>query len=178
MQVFLDLREATKSLKNHPAHLIVVLLGEEGTHLERSVLVTKLLSAASRTFDTAGIYWGHGSVVLSASQIQKMAKGASKDDPPLLVWVNFHVRKSPNGSTSVITEGLDYFDCMEIELVDSKQPFEKIMNTVMGVAHITIKGEVIKDGDTIGGENTTEKIKTWHAKSVRDSKTKVLKIEF
>jgi hypothetical protein len=169
--------EATRALKNHPSHLIVVVLGQAGTHVERSILLTKLLSAASRTFDTAGIYWGHGSVVLSPSQIQKMAKDASKDKPPLLVWINFHVRKSPNGSISVVTEGLDYFDCLEIELIDSKQPFEKVLNTVMGVAHITIKGEDIKDGDTIGGENTAEKIKTRHAKSVRDEKMKVLRID-
>jgi hypothetical protein len=167
---------ATKAMKPHKAHLIVFLLGDEGTQLERCVLLTKLLSAASRTFDTAGIYWGHGSVVIGSDQLQKMAEDASTENPPLLVWINFWRQRSEDGSISVFTEGLEYFDCKEIEVIKSKLPFPKIINTVMGVAHITVKGEVIKDGDTVGSDNQ-EKIKTRHAKSVRDAKRSVLRIE-
>jgi hypothetical protein len=170
-------REATKSLKNHPAHLIVLVLGDEGSHLERNILLTKLLAAASKTFDTAGIYWGHGSVVMSPSQIQKIALSASKDDLPILLWVNFQRQKLPDGTFSLVTEGLEYFDLMEIEVINSKAEPKEILNTVMGVAIITLKGEVIKDGDTIGGEGTEDKIKTHHARSVRDKSKTVLKID-
>ena len=170
--------EATASLKNHAAHLIVLVLGDKGSTFDRSLLLTKLLAASSKSFDSAGVYWGHGSVVVSPDQIQKMAKSATKEDPPLLLWLSFHRHKERDGSFTVVTEGLDYFDCMEVEVINSKQPLKEVLNTVLGVALITLKGEIIKDGDTIGGEGTSEKIKTHHAKSIRDKSKTVLKIDF
>jgi hypothetical protein len=168
--------EATESLKDHEAHLIVFTMSREGTHLERNVLVTKLLAAAASCFDAAGVYWGHGSVVLSPEHIQKMAEDASVDEPPILVWVNFFRQKNEDGSITLFTEGLEYFDCMEIEIVASRQPIGELFNAAMGVAYITLKGEVIADGDTIGPD-AESKIKTRHAPSVHDKEKKVLRIE-
>jgi hypothetical protein len=170
--------EATRSMKKHKAHLIVFLVGGEGAHLERCVILTKLLSAATRTFDAAGTYWGHGNVVVSPKQTHEFAKKASVENPPVLMWIGMFPQKNANRTITAITEGLEYFDCMEIEVVGSKQPLKAIMNMMAGAAYITIKGEVIEDGDTVGAEGG-EKIKTRYAESVADRETDamVLRIE-
>jgi hypothetical protein len=169
--------EATKALKNHPSHIMVAVMGEEGSHLERNILLTKLLAAAAKTFDVGGVYWAYGSVVVSPAQIQKIAESASADDPPVFLWINFHRHKLSDSTFTLVTEGLEYFNCMEIEVINSKEDPKKILEKVVGVAKMTLMGEVIKDGDSVGTENINERIKTHHARSVRDKSKTVLKID-
>jgi len=170
--------EATDVIKDHKSHLAVVLTGGNGTHLERNILLTKLLSAVTKSFAATSVYWGHGSVVLSPELIHKMAADASVEDPPIFVWINFHRFKNTDGTFSVLTEGLEYFDCMNIEVIESNQPAEKVLDLVIGLAYITLKGDKIADGDTVGFDNDgMMKVPTSHAPSVRDESTKVIRIE-
>ncbi|QEG33381.1 DUF4261 domain-containing protein [Bythopirellula goksoeyrii] len=169
--------EATTVLKKHKSHLVVVLTGKNGTHLERNVLLTKLLSAMTTSFSGTGTYWGHGNVVLSPELIHEMAAAASVEEPPVLLWVNFHRFKSSNNALSLVTEGLEYFDCMNIEIIDSEQSAEKILDLAIGLAYICLRGDRITDGDTVGFDNDGNmKIPTKHVPSVRDNTTMVIRV--
>ena len=168
--------EAEEQMKNHQAHLIVMLLGDKGVHIDRCLLVTRLMAAASKAFDAIGMYWGHGPVVLSADQLQKMALCATHERLPLLVWINFYGEKRSDDSVNLLTSGLDYFGRMEIEILGSRRPFSEILDTALGIAQITLQGDVIKDGDTVGHDAQT-RIKVRHAKSQWKRKGKVLKVE-
>jgi len=167
--------EATAEMKPHKAHLIVSYFGTDGTLLDRALLLTRLTAAAAKAFDAVGVYWGHGGVVLSARRFQDIAAKATTDKLPLLTWIDFRLQKNPDKTINVLTTGLEYFGCMEIEILNSHRSYEDIMDTVMGLATITLRGEVIKDGDTIGPDDQT-KIKVRHAKSVWDRKGKVLRV--
>lgn len=169
-------KEATEQMKLQKAHVIVMLLGEKGPQIDRCVLLTKLLSATTKMFDAVGVYWGHGSVVLSVDELQKMAATATVDDPPLMAWIEFRIQKNDDGTCNVLTTGLDYFSCMEIEVMHSSKKPTEVLNMVMGTAYLLLKGEKFKDGDTVGPDADT-KIKTHYAKSVWDRPAQVLKID-
>jgi hypothetical protein len=169
--------DAAREMKGHRTHLIAMLFGGKESKLATGVMLTKLLAAASEAYDCAGIYWGHGSVVLSPELIQKAAAEASVDKPPLLTWISFHRQISPDGKVSVFTEGLEYFDCHEIEVIESSRPPMDVFNMVSGIAYICLKGEVIKDGDTVGHDNGG-KIKTKYTNSVREGFDTVLRVDF
>ena len=170
-------KDATEQMKSHKAHLIVTLLGDKRTEVERCITLTKILAAATKAFDSVGIYWGPGTVVLSNALLQKEAADAGPDYLPLIVWLEFRVQHNEDKTVNILTTGLSYFDCMDIEVIGSKKPASEIMPMVMSVAAMQLKGDVFKDGDTVGPDEKT-KIKTRHAKSFwKERLEKVLKID-
>jgi len=169
-------KDATEQMKQQKAHLIVTFSGTKGTQIERCITLTKILSAATKAFDSVGIYWGPGSVVLSNELIQDQASSAAPDDPPLLAWVEFRVQHNEDKTVNILTTGLNYFGCMDIEVIRSQKTASEIMKMVMSVATMQLGGDVFKDGDTVGPDKET-KIKTHHAKSFWDRPEKILKID-
>ncbi|MBN2211894.1 MAG: DUF4261 domain-containing protein [Sedimentisphaerales bacterium] len=169
--------EATAVMEKHTAHLIVAVLGEKETKMERVVLVTHLMAGCIQAYDAAGVYWGDGTVVHEPQAFLDMAKKASVDDPPVMLWCEFRVQKNVDGTMNIITTGLDAFGRMEIEILESRRDFDDLMTLATGTAWILLKGEVIADGDTIGSD-TQMKIKTSHEKSVWDRPGKVLRIYY
>lgn len=170
-------KDATEVMKAHRGHAIVFLQTGRGTQLEQSILLTKVIAAAAEFLKGTGVYWGEGSVVLPPDQWQKLALDATTDHPPLPAWIEFRAARSADAKISVLTTGLEHFGGMEVEVIDSRHNFKDVLNVVMGVAHITIKGEKISDGDTVGGDADT-KIKVRHEKSVWDREGKVLRIDY
>ena len=168
--------KATKMMKKHRAHLLVLYTGQNGSRIDQALLLTRLLAAASKAFDAIGVYWGYGCVVLGAEQFQEMAAEASDEDLPLFAWVDFRIQQNPDESFNVLTTGLEFFGCMEIEVIESTASLDDIMDAVGSVATITLQGSVIGDGDTIGPDEDY-KIKTRHAKSHWDREGMVLRIE-
>jgi hypothetical protein len=154
-----------------------VLTGSKDGLVERCVFLTKMLAAMTRATDAVGIFWGHGAVVLSSKLIQELAKDASVETPPLLAWVEFRVQRNPNRTMDILTTGLGYFSCMEIEVIASKRDLDAVMQLVTSVATMQLSGEKFDDGDTVGPDATT-KIKTHHKQSVWPRKEPVLRIDY
>ena len=169
--------DAVSEIKKHQAHAIVILRGGTGTTVERAIVLTKLLATASQAFDAIGIYWGHGTVVLSRKLLEPLAKEASRDSLPILVWIEFRAWRDSDGRANVVTTGLDYFSCQEIEVVKSRRKLDDILNLVMNIAQMELAGDVFRDGDTVGPDAKT-KIKTRHATSIWKRKPKVLRVEY
>lgn len=172
--------EATKVMKRHQSHVIVTLLGQGDarTHLERNILLTKVLAAITEILPAVGVYWGNGQVVAEPEFFRDAARDASAKEPPLLLWVGLHLQKNTDNTISVVTTGLDYFDCMDIEVLHSKRPVEDILGMIAGTSHLMLMGDKFGDGDTVGSDgDPNEKINTRHAKSVIDRDEQVLVIE-
>lgn len=171
--------EAEKQMKSHRVHLLVALISEEGTLVERNILLTKVMAAMTRIYPAVGVYWGHGEVVVEPKSFYTQAKEATAKSPPVLLWVGLFPQKNRDGSISLITQGLDYFQKMDIEVNASRKPLRELLTLVSGTAYIMLVGEVIADGDTVGSEGEpNQRIPTRHAKSMIDRPEKVLLIDY
>lgn len=168
-------KDAAAKMKRHKAHFIATLTSEKGSRLEKCLLLTKIMGAIAQCHNTAGVYWGDGTVVIEPNMFAEVAESASLDNLPLLLWIEFRVQKNNDASLNVITAGLDAFGLMEIEVIKSRRDWEEIMEIAMGTAYLMLKGDEFKDGDTIGPDDKV-KVKTRHKKSIWDRSGKVLRI--
>ncbi len=76
------------------------------------------------------------------------------------------------------TRGLSEFGAKEIEILNSKKKPSEIFEFLSGLCtYLLVKGDVIEDGDTVGGSDE-EKIKTKWADSHIGLEGKVIRIEF
>jgi hypothetical protein len=171
--------EATKVMKSHRSHVLVTMFQGEGSFVEQCVVFTKILAATTEILPSIGVYWGHGNVVSEPAYFCESAREATAKVPPVLLWIGMFPRRNPDNSITLITTGLDYFNCMDIEVVHSKMPLRELLGMATGAAHLMLVGDVFKDGDTIGGEGRLEeRIKTRHSKSIAGRDETVLRIEF
>jgi hypothetical protein len=169
-------KDATEKMKAHKAHLIVTLLSDQGTRVERELILTRLVAAGTKLFDSVGVYWGDGTNVLPTKMAQEFAVDASLDKLPILEWIEFRIQKNDDKTVNVLTTGLDAFGYMEIEVINSKRKPSEVLDTVMGTADLILQGEVFKDGETLGPDADT-KYKIHHTKSTWDRPGKVIRIE-
>lgn len=165
---------ATEKMKAHKAHYIAIVLGEQGSQLERAVLLTKLIAAGAIAHDSAGVYWGHGTLVHEPAAFIEQAKEVTAEEPPVNLWIDVRFWRGDDGKMYFATTGMDYFDGMEVELSTDGDP-KRAFGLVSGAAYLQLLGDTFADGDTIGfGPN--DKVKTTHEKSFWDREGKVLRI--
>jgi hypothetical protein len=94
----------------------------------------------------------------------EMARTASRDDLPLLIWIGFHPVRNEAGA-SVFTTGLDAFDLMDLEVRDSKHEPSVILERLLDLAaYCILTGKPLKDGDTVG-HSDAERIPVKHVPS-------------
>jgi hypothetical protein len=169
--------EAAEKMRDHKAHLLVTLFGPPLGRVDGAVTLTKVVAAMVEAHDTAGVYWGDGTLVIKPEMFVEVAQTATTEDPPIPIWVEHRIQRNPDASLNVITTGLAPFGCMEIEVINSKRTPEDLLNIIAGVSHLQLRGDVFKDGDTVGFDAVT-KIKTFHRKSVWDRPEKVLRLDY
>ena len=58
-------REAAAVLRPHRAHLLVSLIGQTGSPVERKLRLTRLAAAVAQVTQALGVYWGDGPAVHS-----------------------------------------------------------------------------------------------------------------
>jgi hypothetical protein len=108
--------EATKRMRAHKAHVIVALMGDGGSALERHILATQLVSAVAANADAAGIYWGAGTVVHEPVAFQEQSAELSPDNLAPHLWVDMRLEQNEDGSLRYFTTGMQAFGCLEIEI--------------------------------------------------------------
>jgi hypothetical protein len=169
--------EATEKMRDHRAQLLVTLFGSPLGRVDGAVTLTKVVAAMVEAHETAGVYWGDGTLVIKPDVFVELAQTATTEDPPIPIWVEHRIQRSPDGSLNVITTGLAPFGCMEIEVLNSKRTLEDLLDMVAGISHLQLRGDIFKDGDTVGFDAVT-KVKTSHHKSVWDRPEKVLRLDY
>ncbi len=169
-------RTATAELQKSQAHAIVTLTGGGGTLIERSLLLTRLLAAATQAFGAIGVFWGPGTVVLSSAMLQEEVQEATLERLPILAWNEFRIERLPDGTANILTTGLEHFSCMEIEMIGFTLPLGDMIDLFLGISRLLLSGEVFRDGDTVGPDAET-KLETRHAKSAWGREPPVLRIE-
>ena len=170
--------EATTVLQGHTAHLVVALRNTEGDALDQSLRLTRFSAGLAEAAGALGIYWGSGPLVHSRAAFVADSAGATREDVPVHLWVDPRLFSTREGTVSVFTSGLATFGAMEIEIRESSDRPEDLLELVFGLSSYLIRhGPVIKDGDTVGG-TPEEQIVARHLPSEWEREGLVLVLEF
>lgn len=169
-------REACDTVKDHRAHILVMLMGTNLAKLDSALLQTRIVAAVIEESDAVAAYWG---VNLQPRDVfLKGSTTASREKPPVPLWINYRLSREPSGNLNISTRGLKDFNLMEVETKDASKPGREVFDLVLGTTvYLLTKGPVIKDGDTIG-ESPRLGIRVRHAESYWNPGEKVYRIVF
>lgn len=171
--------DAEKMLKKHKAHLIVTLTNCNESIANKYIYLTKIVAALSKVCDTAGIYWGSATLVISKEMFQEESLEMTTEQLPLTLWIDFRIEPRDNKKFILFTTGLESLGHNEIEIQKPfhTNPFEMI-DLVFNLAHYLLdNGPIIKDGQTFG-MSANQKIKIKFTKSLNDKKKQVMVLNF
>jgi hypothetical protein len=172
--------QAAEKLAAHKGHLNVSVSGKFADAVDLALFVSRVVAACTEAYDTAGVYWGHATIVHSPEFFREQVKDSNRVDLPILAWIGFleSAGKEPD-TFDLYSRGLDVFGVMEIEAIGVKgKPTEvAVMIAELG-DHMLKNGNVIKDGHTLSPPDAEKKIHVRHAKSVLGREGNVLRIEF
>ena len=153
----------------HQSHAIVVPMGSKDPVAGAS-LATRLLAAALRCSDSAGVYWGNGGQFHTPEVFTDLATELLDDGSlPTMLWIGVrHSAPGPRGPWTVTTIGMRPFGHLEFEIIDSTKRLGDLRMTVLELAgYVLEQGPVLKHGDTFGAtpedrtrvEHTTSKFR-------------------
>ena len=169
--------EAESVLREHKAHLIVVLTGNAGDAIEQHLRLTRLVAAAAEASEALGVYWGGAPLVQPREAFFEVAQEAGRDNLPLELWVEQRLFSSAPETVSVFTAGMDKLGAMEVEVREAHGDPSEVMALVYGIAqYLVLNGNVIQDGDTVGGSEE-ERVTARHVDSEWERAGKVLLLE-
>ena len=167
-----------EKLASHKSHLNVTVTGKFVDAVDLALFVSRILAACTETYDAAGVYWGHATLVHSPAFFREQIRTATREKLPVFAWVAFIRSKGKvEGTYDLFTRGIDSFGAMEIEVIGTKYEPQAVIAMVSSLSSFLLqKGNVIEDGHTIDAPEG--KIRTSHAASALGREGKVVKIEF
>ncbi|HET6828410.1 MAG TPA: DUF4261 domain-containing protein [Ramlibacter sp.] len=155
-------RTACDVMAPHEAHLLVTVMHTDLDRLGAALLQTKVVASLMDSNAIAS-YWG--SSLQSKDAFLRQSAGASTDNLPVLLWINFRLTNDIEKGWTISTQGMEKFGLYEIESRDVNVDGRKLFGLIAGMAEYLIKkGPVIKDGETIG-DSPAENIRVRHAPS-------------
>lgn len=141
-------REAQEIVKKHKAHLMVAVLGSKISATEAGELLVKAVSACCRQEGVLGIYANE--TVYQPEFYLEFIPLMKKGMFPIfnLVWFGLY-----NGNNGICgyTCGMKNFGYDEIEVIDSSESAEDVVEFLSDIAMYVIVDDVLlQDGETIG----------------------------
>lgn len=170
---------AWDQLQPQQAHLIVTALGTYPSQVAGALALSRCLIALAEAQRALGIYWGHGSMAYPLDYYAKQLEGADLEleNLPITLWVGFLLSRNEDTTMDCYTDGLEFFGAKEVEIVETRQPFEEVMNLIVGLSHYLVgHGDVIGDGDTVGGDE--QRIPTSYQPSAIGRDEEVIRIDW
>ena len=140
--------DGKEKVKQHQAHILVVVLGKGLPPAESGVVLVKAVVSACKQEGVLGIYTGD--TVLEPAYYLKFAEALNEDVFPItnLVWVGLH---SNEKGLCGYTAGMRNFGYDEMEVLNSSAEPMELLEFLTSIANYVITEEVIlQDGETIG----------------------------
>jgi Domain of unknown function (DUF4261) len=156
---------AEKDLENHNSHIIVTVISNNKSGVERFGILTKVLSSIVATTKCIGIYQGSQSLLIPREQYLDSAEALKLNQIPLNLWVYIGLRKGNNGN-NVYTYGLAAFDKLEMEFINAKLDLEEMHHFLSNICAYVINSNItFKSGETLG-YTAEQKIKITKSKGL------------
>jgi hypothetical protein len=169
---------ATEALKDHQAHLMVVLVDEGSKSIDKSMALTQLVGGLVGTSPVQGVFWGPGRLVHPPQAFLDQAHQMSPRDLPLFLWVDFRVERQPDGNCRLYTTGLEALGKTEIEIREFPGEPQVMLEYAYNVAHYQLtKQKHVNEGDTIGLTDEVQAV-VHLGPSMFDESLEVVQLEF
>jgi len=166
--------EAAETTRRQTHHWIILLITNT-TPFQNAALVLRLFGALSSMPAFLGAYFGSSAMVHSPAFLQAWDEG----DPStsrVNYWVNMATVANDDGSHTFYTIGLRQFRALEIEIAQSRLPYDELYKHGRTYADYVMKaGPVLRDGDSLGA-TPSEKIPVRHEPSVFNPEQTVCRI--
>jgi hypothetical protein len=170
--------QAGHVLKKHKQHLIVTI-SDERPPVERTKLLSQVVAAILATCPQAlGVYWGNATLVISPQLFREFAVRMLPDGLPLYIWIDFRIGPGKDGKSAGFTQGMKWFDHMELESLNANEPPGELRERMFGLCCYLIEnGPVIRDGDTVG-QDAKEQIRVVYSPSAFGHKGQVMRLDY
>ena len=140
--------EAVDVAKNHKAHIMVAVLGEDEKLLERGKLFTKVMAACCKQKYATGVFTS--GVVFSPRFYEGFAGMIKENELPIFNWIWFGLYRSEEGLNGY-TYGMDVFGKEEMEVLNADAEPEALRDFLASLASYVLACDVtLQDGETIG----------------------------
>jgi hypothetical protein len=143
-----DIDEATRA----PAHLIVTVLEPQGSLAERDAISCRVLAAVSAATDACATMLGHGTMLYRSDFFGEVVASAGPGELPLEVCIDITITHEPGERVSLLTHGLQRYDCEEFLVAAKADAAEDAMDFTWGMARWVISDpdRALPTGDTVG----------------------------
>lgn len=140
--------EAVEIAKEHSAHIMVAVLGQEDDVIQKGKLFTKLVATCCNQKYATGVYTS--GVVFEPVFYEGFANMMKEDELPIYNWIWFGMYRNENG-LSAYTYGMNVFGKDEMEVLDANAEPEELRDFLAGLTFYVLESNVeLKDGETIG----------------------------
>ncbi len=142
-------RTAAEELEHQTGHAIVSVMGENGTQVERHMVLSKLLcSVMMTTEECIAVYQGSETLLLQKEYYLSAVDDIKNNRIPVPAWVYVGLRKSGEHFDSY-TYGMSGFGKPEIEIIGSDLDLDNLYKLMLSISSYVIGYDVLfKDGDT------------------------------
>ena len=123
-------KDATEVARQHEAHILVSVTGDQSNLLERAKLFTRATSSCLKQSYATAVYTD--GMVFQPEFYRDMAALLQEDELPVMDWVWFGIYRTQKGIPGIYTYGLRKFGKEEIELLDDgrDQAFVIVLETL------------------------------------------------
>lgn len=142
--------DAVEVTKTHKAHIFVAIFDlENNKDLKDIALIhTKIMTSCAKQENAIGVFTS--GVVFEPEYYINAADIINDDELPIFNWIWFGLYANDKG-LSAYTYGMENFGKYELEILDTNEEFEKLLDFISLVASYVLAENVdFKDGDTIG----------------------------
>ena len=169
---------ASEALKDHQNHLLVTVVDEGSKAVEKSTLLTQLVTAIVATTESRGVFWGPGRLVHPPQAFIEQARQLSADDLPLFLWVDFRVERTGGNTHRLYTTGLEALGYSELEIAGFPGEAQTMLEYAYNIAHYQVtQSKPINEGDTLGLTDELQAV-AHRRGSMFDEKLEVIALEF
>jgi len=169
--------EAAGSLRDHAAHVAVVLLPQGEDRITAALVLTNLVAAVAASANAAGVFWASGGLVHAPEAFISYCQEPGGEYLPLNLWIDFSLMRNDDGTCSLFTTGMEEFDLMEIEVHNSREEPELLLEGAFKMAHYLLEnGPIVEDGETVELSDE-EKCLVRFGPSMWDEHVQVIRLE-
>lgn len=123
-----------EKMQRHSSHIIVTWFSRTATVIDRYLMLTRAMAALASVADTAGIYWGAGSLLHTGEVFINESRNIQDDAFPLQLWVDFKLERTGDGLYLISTNGLEALGCEEIRILKPQNSADEAYNIAFQLA--------------------------------------------